>query len=223
MSKKKDSPFAKLEALRAKLPEKSLKGAPAAKAANTNTSAGVARSEVSEASSFAELMGRPSKARSAEAESVHHALDDLVHENLRFALPSDLGIIEGRRVGADAHLAQLRRGQYPVDDRLDLHGLTRVEADDRLSDFLKTAASKRERCVLIVHGKGARTGAPSAQVSLQVSMSNALRSDAGHGVLRSEMRHLLTEGKAARWVQAFTEAPQAHGGEGATLVLLVPR
>ena len=51
-------------------------------------------------------------------------------------------------------LRKLRRGHWPVEDELDLHGLNRLQAARDLADFLDQGGM---RCVRIVHGKG--TGA----------------------------------------------------------------
>ena len=89
-------------------------------------------------------------------------------------------------------LRQLRRGDWRVEDELDLHGLNRVQAGSVIGDFLDEAKARRLQCVRIVHGKGA-------------------------GVLRETLRAALPERTE---VLGFVEAPAAQGGSGAVLVLL---
>jgi DNA-nicking Smr family endonuclease len=89
-------------------------------------------------------------------------------------------------------LRQLRRGDWRVEDELDLHGLNRVQAGRVLSDFLDEAKARGLTCVRIVHGKGA-------------------------GVLREALRAALP---VRPEVLGFAEAPAAQGGSGAVLVLL---
>jgi len=89
-------------------------------------------------------------------------------------------------------LKKLRRGQWSVDDELDLHGLNRVQVGYAVSGFLEEAVSHGMRCVRIVHGKGS-------------------------GVLREALRADLP---ARAEVLGFVEAPPAQGGAGAVLVLL---
>jgi len=48
-------------------------------------------------------------------------------------------------------LRRLRRGRWPVEDELDLHGLNQLQAARDLADFLDQGGM---RCVRIVHGKG---------------------------------------------------------------------
>jgi DNA-nicking Smr family endonuclease len=50
---------------------------------------------------------------------------------------------------------------WPNEARLDLHGMTAVEAKDALESFFSDAVRKARRKVLIVHGKGHHsTGEP---------------------------------------------------------------
>jgi len=48
-------------------------------------------------------------------------------------------------------LRKLRRGHWRIEDELDLHGMSRVQAERALDDFLSGVTA---RCVRIVHGKG---------------------------------------------------------------------
>ena len=89
-------------------------------------------------------------------------------------------------------LRQLRRGDWRVEDELDLHGLNRAQLGPVISEFLEDAKARRLQCVRIVHGKGT-------------------------GVQREALRLALPERAE---VLGFVEAPAAQGGSGAVLVLL---
>lgn len=95
-------------------------------------------------------------------------------------------------------IRKLKRGEYAVEGRLDLHGLTAAEAEQRVNRFLQNSRYQRQRCVCIVHGRG-------------------LRSPGGTPVLKTRVREWL-RGHAS--VLAFVTAPQADGGDGAVYVLL---
>ena len=95
-------------------------------------------------------------------------------------------------------LRKLRRGHWPVQDSLDLHGLHRDEARKLLLEFLHQAMQHGLRCVCVVHGKGWHT-------------------EGGEGILKAHARHWLTQ---IPQVLAFCEAPPGLGGGGAVLVLL---
>ena len=55
----------------------------------------------------------------------------------------------------DKRLAErLRRGQLPIEGKLDLHGLTQEEAHDQLGGFIAISQKQGRRCILVVTGKG---------------------------------------------------------------------
>ncbi|MES2015879.1 MAG: Smr/MutS family protein [Pseudomonadota bacterium] len=100
-------------------------------------------------------------------------------------------------IGADV-VRKLRKGAWPVQDELDLHGMRRDTARDQLGDFLSRAAKRKLRCVCVIHGKG-------------------LGSAGGEPVLRS-MVHSWLEQKDD--VIAFCAANVDGRSHGALLVLL---
>ena len=102
------------------------------------------------------------------------------------------------RPGAERGLRRLRRGEFPVEVSLDLHGLTAARAQQVLADFLAEAQARGTRCLRIVHGKGLRSGSAGP-------------------VLRPLVTAML---RSSPQVLAFTPAPAAQGGSGATHVLL---
>jgi DNA-nicking Smr family endonuclease len=95
-------------------------------------------------------------------------------------------------------LERLRRGEFAVEDEIDLHGLTALEARDALRGFLGEALSRRLACVRVVHGKGLRSGPRGP-------------------VLKHAVNVWLRKVDA---VLAFASAPRRDGGTGAVYVLL---
>ena len=95
-------------------------------------------------------------------------------------------------------LRKMRRGHWPVQDSLDLHGNTSDAARKLLQEFLHEAAQHGLRCVLVIHGKG-------------------MNSRGGEAVLRKLTRHWLAQRPD---VLAYCDAPPGGGGSGAALVLL---
>jgi DNA-nicking Smr family endonuclease len=105
--------------------------------------------------------------------------------------------VPGRPAGLDKRSAQrLRRGQTPVEARLDLHGLTQAEAHRALNAFLAAAQAAGKRCALVITGKG------------------------GEGVLKRMVPLWLAEAPNRPRVLAIEPAQPRHGGEGALYVLL---
>jgi DNA-nicking Smr family endonuclease len=95
----------------------------------------------------------------------------------------------------------LRRGDTRPEGVLDMHGLRAAEARRRLESFLLEARSVGWRCVLLVTGRG-------------------LRSGPGGPVLRGEVVDFLTQAPFSRSVLGLVSAPTSLGGSGALLVLL---
>lgn len=95
-------------------------------------------------------------------------------------------------------LRKLRKGEWPPQDSLDLHGLTNDEARQLLVTFIHHATQNGLRCVNIIHGKG-------------------WRDEGRDGILKVNTRHWLTQHAQ---VLAFCEAPQNAGGGGAVWALL---
>jgi DNA-nicking Smr family endonuclease len=102
-----------------------------------------------------------------------------------------------RGVGPDV-VRKLRRGVWVTQAELDLHGLRRDEARERLAGFLRDASRSGLRCIRVVHGKG--LGSPGREPVLKAKVKSWL-------VQREE-------------VLAFTHARASDGGHGALVVLL---
>lgn len=98
-------------------------------------------------------------------------------------------------------LRKLRRGQYNIEEELDLHGLTVEMARTALSEFLSDCHMHSQRCVRIIHGKG--IGSANKQPVIKNKVNNWLRQ-------RDD-------------VLAFCSARQVDGGTGAIYLLLKRR
>jgi DNA-nicking Smr family endonuclease len=95
-------------------------------------------------------------------------------------------------------MRRLRRGLYPIDDELDLHGQSRAAARSQLADFIARSRHRGCRCVRIIHGKGHRSGAHGPVLKIAVNLW---------------LRRLPD-------VMAFVSARAMDGGAGAMYVLL---
>lgn len=132
--------------------------------------------------------------RAAGAERPRHESDDFTLERLGER-------VEGLRRGADPRLlTRLKGGEYPPEDRRDLHGMTRREAREAVEGLLSRARERRMRSVLVIHGRG--------------------KGSAGGPVLKHAVIERLSSPPWSKRVDAFASAPPRLGGAGATLVLL---
>ncbi|MBI4508559.1 MAG: Smr/MutS family protein [Deltaproteobacteria bacterium] len=110
--------------------------------------------------------------------------------------------IEGIAEGIDRRLLRrLRAGDFAVQAHLDLHGLKRDEAKERVERFIAESRRTSRRCVLIIHGRGFHS---KDQIP----------------VLKQALRNWLGRGRIARSVLAFATARTCDGGAGAVYVLL---
>ena len=101
-------------------------------------------------------------------------------------------------------MKRLKRGEIPVQDHVDLHGLTRQEAEIQVRAFLLRSFKGGLRCVLIVHGRG-------------------LNSPDSFPVLKEGLPIWLNRGSTRKIVLAFATARPYDGGTGAIYVLLRKR
>jgi DNA-nicking Smr family endonuclease len=112
--------------------------------------------------------------------------------------------------GLDRQTARkLDRGRLAVEARLDLHGMRQRDAHAALRKFLKWAAAKDYRHVLVITGKGSPRAEPES-----------FYEEEARGVLRQAVPHWLSQGDLAPLIVSYSEAPRRLGGEGALYVRL---
>ena len=113
-------------------------------------------------------------------------------------------LVMGQGAGIDKRTVQrLKRGQLPIEARLDLHGLTQKEAHGRLDNFLARAQDRGLRCVLVITGKG------------RVSQDG--------GILRQMVPRWLNTPPSRGRVLSMSQAQPKDGGGGALYLLLRKR
>lgn len=95
---------------------------------------------------------------------------------------------------------KLRRGQYPIDMTIDLHGDTQESAHKRLNAAIRKVSAAGGRCLLVITGKG--------------------KGGEGQGVLRRRVPEWLQDEALAPLVLRWHNARPEDGGAGALYVLL---
>ena len=129
--------------------------------------------------------------KAALDESLNADIDTIEQYNadtLHFHRPS-----VGRRT-----MRKLTRGNFSVQDEIDLHGMTVAEAKPYLAEFIESSARNGNTCVRVVHGKGIGSGERGP-------------------VLKNSINRWLRQWDS---VLAFVSARQVDGGTGAVYVLL---
>jgi len=127
---------------------------------------------------------------------------ELVHGSADMDISFSDEYIEGSIRGFDKKLMRrLRKGEFPIQDYLDLHGLTKREAEARVRNFLIKSYGLGLRCVLLIHGRG-------------------LNSEDHIPILKERIPVWLSRGPVRKFVLAFSTARPYDGGTGAIYVLL---
>ncbi len=144
---------------------------------------------------------RPAEDTGAETLSM---LKNLVVSGDGFIVSDTPEYMEGRGCNVSPDIPRrLHRGDFSVQDYIDLHGLNVFAAREVFEDFLKKSVSEGKRTVLIVHGRG---------------LSSPVMP-----VLKNRICQWLTTGPWRKWVMAFASARSCDGSAGATYVLLRQR
>lgn len=94
---------------------------------------------------------------------------------------------------------RMKKGEMEIEGRLDLHGMTQDAAHAQLIAFVCRAWDAGKRCVLVITGKGGRTGP---------------------GVLRREVPRWLNQAPLRERIIGISQARQKDGGDGALYVLI---
>jgi DNA-nicking Smr family endonuclease len=129
-------------------------------------------------------------------------LKGLVHGTVQIDITFSDEYIQGSIKGFSRKMMRkLKRGHFSVQNYVDLHGLNRSEAENRVKEFLLDSHARGLRCVLIVHGRG-------------------LNSPDSLPVLKEELPIWLNRGPVRKIVLAFSTALPHDGGTGAIYVLL---
>jgi len=96
---------------------------------------------------------------------------------------------------------KMDRGDILIEDIVDLHGLTRLEASTVLDQFIEKAYSEGKRMLLVITGKG-------------------YKSKYNKSVLKQELPSWLNRENLQGKILRFSTAQPKHGGDGAFYVLL---
>jgi len=141
----------------------------------------------------------------SQEERERHYLSALVKDSsawdISFSDEYMVGAVPG--VGPKV-MRRLKRGEFSVQDYIDLHGLKKKEAEEAVREFIIESYQRGLRCVLIVHGRG-------------------LGSVDHQPAIKRELPLWFRRGMLKRIVIAFVTARPCDGGAGALYVLLKKR
>lgn len=95
---------------------------------------------------------------------------------------------------------RLKKGKMPIEGVLDMHGMTQDQAHHALNGFVSRAFRDQKRCVLVITGKGSRSG--------------------GDGILKTQLPVWLALNPLRDIVLKSVQAHRKHGGGGAFYLYL---
>ena len=127
-------------------------------------------------------------------------LRQIVHGQAKIRLSDTGEYIEwaGPHIRKDI-VQKLHEGNFSVQDHIDLHGMTLLEAEEAFSAFFREAVKKRFFCIKVIHGRGLRSPRKP--------------------VLKEALRKWL-QGTFRKSVLAYATARDCDGGLGATYIIL---
>jgi DNA-nicking Smr family endonuclease len=129
-------------------------------------------------------------------------LSDLVSGRVEFDVSATSEHLEAQVKGLPPTVMdRLRRGLFPVQDHLDLHGMTLEQAEKAIYQFITHSVELGRCCLLIIHGRGHR-------------------SPDGVPIIKRNLENLLLRRPVKRHILAFSTAKPVDGGSGASYVLL---
>ncbi len=145
---------------------------------------------------------RPAHSLADDDKEVITHLQNLVAGSIDMDFTFSDEYMEGSISGVNRSIMKkLKRGKLPIQAHIDLHGLTKNDAEAVVRKFLINSHQRGLRCVLIVHGRG-------------------LNSPDSIPVLKERLPVWLNRGPARKIVMAFSSAQPYDGGTGAIYVLL---
>lgn len=111
---------------------------------------------------------------------------------------------------------KLKRGKAKTEGKIDLHGMTCVEAHEKLLRFLERSQQKSRRVVLVVTGKG---GPKKAGLDGYADLRYQ-DFESSKGVLRREVPLWLSGAAMRHMIVSFENASPTDGGTGALYVII---
>ena len=105
----------------------------------------------------------------------------------------------------------LKKGKIKIDRRLDLHGYSLLDAYDKFKDEVIKNYNKKNRCILIITGKGVH------------KKPNNLGNDQPrlfYGKIKNSIIDWINEEGLKKYILTYQDAGIEHGGDGAIFIYL---
>ena len=106
-------------------------------------------------------------------------------------------------------LKKIKKGKIKINKKIDLHGLTVVEAQKRFNEEIDYCYNNSKRLIIFITGKGA----------INRSTKNN-QNKLYFGKIRSQIRNWVFSNLNKEKILLFSEASPAHGGAGSFYIYL---
>tara|TARA_B100000575_G_scaffold156813_1_gene125184 strand:- start:3248 stop:3778 length:531 start_codon:yes stop_codon:yes gene_type:complete len=106
---------------------------------------------------------------------------------------------------------ELKRGKIKIDRRLDLHGYTLKEANDKFKEEIIKNYNKNKRCILVITGKGV--------------LNKSHKKEEGtpklyYGKIKNSILTWINDIEIKKLILTYQDAGIEHGGDGAIFIYL---
>ena len=105
----------------------------------------------------------------------------------------------------------IRKGSFHIDKKIDFHGKSLLESEERFNNTIIESYNNGQRCLLFVTGKG---------LFKSKNHEESNKPKLYHGVIRSSFVEWAKSKKFAKYILSFEQASIEHGGDGAFYVYL---
>ncbi len=106
---------------------------------------------------------------------------------------------------------ELKRGKIKIDRRVDLHGYSLLEANQKIKNEVEKNYNKNKRCLLIITGKG---------VHKKIGKEEDTHPKLFYGKIKNSIIDWINEDDLKKYVLTYQDAGIEHGGDGAIFVYL---
>tara|TARA_B100001175_G_C19459080_1_gene615524 strand:+ start:394 stop:936 length:543 start_codon:yes stop_codon:yes gene_type:complete len=105
----------------------------------------------------------------------------------------------------------IRKGLLNIDKKIDFHGKSLIESEDRFNNMIIECYNDRKRCLLFVTGKGLFKSTKNININ---------KPKLYHSIIRSSFIEWVNSKKFSKYILSFEKASIEHGGDGAFYVYL---
>ena len=105
----------------------------------------------------------------------------------------------------------IKRGSFNIDKKIDFHGKTLIESEERFESTILECYNTGHRCLLFITGKGLFNSKNSENID---------QPKLYHSVIREAFAQWVKSKKFSKHILSYEKASIEHGGDGAFYVYL---